>query len=368
MILMNDFKAEPVAVREAMLAAAQRVIDSGWYVLGRECESFEQEWASACGVRRGVGVGNGMDAIEIALRALDIGPGDEVITTPMTAFATVLAILRAGAVPVLADIDPHTALLSMDSVQRCLSPRTRAVVLVHLYGQLRSPLQWQAWCAQAGVALVEDCAQAHRATLAGRAAGSFGMAAAFSFYPTKNLGAAGDGGMLVTDDATLADRAAVLRNYGQSERYHHPVLGMNSRLDEMHAAMLSARLPWLEEFTQRRRAIAEAYRAGLRHPSVRLLAAPQEAGAHVHHLFVVTCAQRDALQVHLRECGVQALIHYPIPIQHQAPCTALRRDPQGLAASEQHAATCLSLPCHPQMRDTDVRQVIDTVNRFAAAT
>jgi dTDP-4-amino-4,6-dideoxygalactose transaminase len=238
---------------------------------------------------------------------------------------------------------------------------------VHLYGQLRDPLAWQTLCREANIAFIEDCAQAHGAALGGRAAGSYGVAAAFSFYPTKNLGAAGDGGMLVTTDAALAERGAVLRNYGQSERYHHPVLGLNSRLDEMHAAMLSARLPWLAEFTQRRRAIADAYRAGLRHPAVHLLALPQEATAHVHHLFVVTCAAREALQAHLRERGVQSLIHYPVPIHHQAPCTALRRDPQGLAASEQHAATCLSLPCHPQLGDADVQQVIDAVNRFAAA-
>jgi dTDP-4-amino-4,6-dideoxygalactose transaminase len=364
MILMNDFKAEPPALREAMLAAAARVLESGWYVLGTECESFERQWAQACGVARGVGVGNGMDALEIALRALGIGPGDEVITTPMTAFATVLAILRAGAVPVLADIAPTTALMNIASVRRCLSPRTRAVMLVHLYGQLRDPLDWQALCREAGIALIEDCAQAHGAALAGRAAGSYGVAAAFSFYPTKNLGAAGDGGMLVSTDAALADRAAVLRNYGQSERYHHPVLGMNSRLDELHAAMLAARLPWLEPFTQRRRAVAAAYRAGIHHEAITLMAPPQEAAAHVHHLFVVTCTQREALQAHLKACGVQSLIHYPVPIHHQPPCTTLRRDPQGLAASERHAATCLSLPCHPQMDDGAVQQVIDAVNRF----
>lgn len=185
MILMNDFRAEPPALTEAMLAATQRVLASGWYVLGKECEAFERRWAVVCGLAHGVGVGNGMDAIEVALRALDIGAGDEVITTPMTAFATVLAVLRAGATPVLADIEPESALLSMASVRRCLSPRTKAVLLVHLYGQLRDMPAWQLLCRDAGIALIEDCAQAHYAMLGGKAAGSFGAAGAFSFYPPR---------------------------------------------------------------------------------------------------------------------------------------------------------------------------------------
>ena len=364
MILMNDFKAEPPALREAMQAAAARVFESGWYVLGRELEAFEREWAATCGVDHAVGVGNGMDAIEIALRALNIGPGDEVITTPMTAFATVLAILRAGATPVLADIDPDTALLSMASAERCLTPQTRAVVLVHLYGQVRNMRAWVDWCAQQGVALVEDCAQAHLAAQNGTTAGAFGAAGAYSFYPTKNLGAIGDGGMLVTRDEALAKRAATLRNYGQSVRYHHPELGLNSRLDEIQAAILSARLQWLAEFTQRRREIVEAYRVGIVHPDVRLLAAPEAESAHVYHLFVVCCEARDALQAHLQAHGVQTLIHYPIPVHQQPPCLDMRRDPQGLGHSEYHAARCLSLPCHPQMSDVDTAAVIAAVNAF----
>ncbi len=233
MILMNDFKAEPQEMREAMIDAARKVVESGWYVLGNEVASFERQWAEVCGVAHGVGVANGMDAIEIALRALDIGPGDEVITTPMTAFATVLAIIRSGAIPVLADIDPDTAILSRESVMRCLSSKTKAVVLVHLYGQIRQMPDWQALCEEHGIHLVEDCAQAHLAELQGRVAGSFGVIGAYSFYPTKNLGAVGDAGMLVTADASIAEKAQRLRNYGQSQRYHHPVRGMNSRLDEI---------------------------------------------------------------------------------------------------------------------------------------
>lgn len=364
MILMNDFKAEPLEVREAMLGAVRRVLESGWYVLGSEVAAFEKQWASICGVSYAVGVGNGMDAIEIALRALDIGPGDEVITTPMTAFATVLAIIRAGATPVLADINSETALLSMDSAMRCLTPKTKAVVLVHLYGQIRSMDEWTAFCGKHGIALIEDCAQAHLAAWHGKVAGSFGTAGAYSFYPTKNLGAAGDAGMLVTGDEALAQRVGRLRNYGQSVRYHHPELGMNSRLDEVQAAMLSERLKWLSEFTARRCEIAGAYRVGIRNPLVQQPALPEEPSAHVYHLFVVTCEQRDELQDHLHRHQVQSLIHYPVPIHKQEPCLNIARDPHGLGNSENYAAKCLSLPCHPQMTHDDIERVISMVNSF----
>lgn len=364
MILMNDFKAEPDEVRIAMLEAVKRVLDSGWYVLGKEVEAFEQAWAKACGVDHGVGVGNGMDAIEIALRALDIGPGDEVITTPMTAFASVLAILRAGATPVLADIDQDTALLSIESVRRCITPQTKAVLLVHLHGEVRNMHNWVRFCEEQGIILVEDCAQSHLATWQGKVAGSFGRAGAYSFYPTKNLGTPGDGGMLVTNDEAIAKKSSRLRNYGQSVRYHHPELGMNSRLDEIHAAMLAVRLKWLVEFTERRREIAATYRAGISNPLVKLLSAPQEHSSHSYHLFVVICEAREQLQAHLLKSGVQALIHYPIPVHHQEPCINLRRDPQGLGNSERHANSCISLPCHPQMTSSEVNQVIAAVNSF----
>lgn len=364
MILMNDFKAEPPELREAMLGAAERVLNSGWYVLGNEVIAFEKQWATACGVPHAVGVGNGMDAIEIALRVLDIGPGDEVITTPMTAFASVLAILRAGATPVLADIDPETALLSVDSAARCITPKTKAILLVHLYGQIRNMKVWSDFCAKHEIKLVEDCAQAHLATWKGKVAGSFGAAGAYSFYPTKNLGASGDAGMLVTKDESLAQRAGRLRNYGQSVRYHHPELGMNSRLDEIHAAMLAERMKWLTEFTETRRKIAKTYKEQITNPLVQQLAAPEEYSAHVFHLFVITCEQRDALQTHLQQLQVQSYIHYPITIHNQEPCLDIARDPQGLKNSEQHAATCLSLPCHPQMTGEDIATVIAAVNSF----
>ena len=364
MILMNDFRAESQEIRDAMLLAAKRVLDSGWYVLGREVESFERQWAEICSTAHAVGVGNGMDAIEIALRTLDIGPGDEVITTPMTAFATVLAVLRAGATPVLADIEANTGLLSMESAARCITPKTRAVLLVHLYGQVRDMDAWLEFCNQHAIELIEDCAQAHMAKWGGCVAGGFGRVGAYSFYPTKNLGAPGDAGMLVTKEEFIAERARRLRNYGQSVRYWHPDLGLNSRLDEIHAAILAERLRWLPEYTQRRCDIAAAYRKGIENSQVVFLAEPQEQSSHAYHLFVVICERRDALQAHLNENGVQVLIHYPVPVHWQKPCEQIIRDPHGLINSERHAATCISLPCHPQMSNADIASVVRAVNAF----
>lgn len=364
MILMNDFKAEPEALRVAELAAAERVLRSGWYVLGNEVKAFEAAWAHRSGTAYSMGVGNGMDAIEIGLRAMGIGSDEEVITTPMTAFASVLAILRAGATPVLADIEARTALLDPASVERCIGPRTKAILLVHLYGQVREMERWATLCDQHGIALLEDCAQSHLAQWDGKAGGSFGRFGAYSFYPTKNLGALGDGGALVSDDAVLAQRAAVLRNYGQSVRYHHPELGLNSRLDELQAALLLVRLEWLEGFTERRRQIAAAYHSGIANPSVQLMAVPAQAQSHVYHLFVVLCEQRNRLAQHLKAHGVETLAHYPVPVHCQATCKDMRRDPRGLGVAERHAARCLSIPCHPQMSDADVAQVIDAINAF----
>ncbi len=364
MIQMNDFKTEPEELVRQQIAAVERVLRSGWYILGNEVKEFEAKWADACAAKHCVGVGNGMDAIEIGLRCLGIGPGDEVITTPMTAFATVLAVIRAGGVPVLADIDPATALLDPTSVERCITSRTKAVLLVHLYGQMRNMERWAALCKQANILLLEDCAQSHLALWNGKAGGTFGAWGAYSFYPTKNLGAIGDGGALITDMEQVAAQAKVLRNYGQSERYHHPELGLNSRLDELQAAILRVRLNWLDSFTKRRKEIGEAYYSGIHNPRVHTLARPENADSHVHHLFVVCSAERDRLASHLKERGVGTLIHYPVPVHHQKPCAGIRKDLQGLKHAEKHAAECLSIPCHPQMSDTDVRTVIEAVNAF----
>jgi len=364
MIEMNDFKAEPEDLIQQELLAVERVFRSGWYILGKEVGEFEQRWAACCGVKFGIGVGNGMDALEIGLRSLQIGPGDEVITTPMTAFATVLAILRSGATPVLADIDPETALLDPKSVERCISSHTKAVLLVHLYGQVREMERWTDLCHNAGIYLLEDCAQAHLAQWQGHIAGSFGTWGAYSFYPTKNLGAIGDAGILVTQDETIATQAKILRNYGQSKRYHHPELGLNSRLDELQAALLLTRLDWLKEFTLRRQYIAQQYFLGIENARIELLAPPINPENHVYHLFVVQCAERDRLSAYLKERGIASLCHYPLPIHYQKPCQDLKRDPNGLRYSEQYADQCLSIPCHPQMNQISINTVLEALNSF----
>jgi dTDP-4-amino-4,6-dideoxygalactose transaminase len=361
---MQDFQALPAAMQVADRDAALRVLASGHYVLGKEVAAFEAEWAAACGSAAAVGVGNGMDAIEISLRAIGIGPGDEVVTTAMTACATVLAIVRAGAVPVLADIDPGTGLLDRDSVARCLSTRTRALLLVHLYGQMRDVQGWQAFTEQAGIVLLEDCAQAHLAREGDRVAGTFGPLGAYSFYPTKNLGAAGDGGAIIGSDPAAIDACRVLRDYGQRGKYHHVVAGLNSRLDEMQAAILRARLPWLQSLNQRRRDIATRYRERLSNPLVRLLEPPLAPENHVHHLFVVRCERRDELAAHLRTLGVDSAVHYPVPMHRQEACRGARIDPEGLPATEAHARTCLSLPCHPFLDDASVEAVVAAVDAF----
>lgn len=363
-VSMTGFAREPQELRLEVLESCRRVIDSHQYVLGSEVGAFEKAWAASCGTDHAIGVGNGLDAIEISLRAVGIGPGDEVITTSMTAFATVLGIIRAGATPVLADVDPNTALLSLESVKRCVSPRTRAVLLVHLYGQIRDIENWQSFCQTQGIELIEDCAQAHLAKSKGHIAGSFGRVGAYSFYPTKNLGALGDAGAVVTSDDEVADVASRLRNYGQRTRYVHSDLGLNSRMDEIQAAILSARLKWLERFTSRRREIAEIYQGEISNERIRKLSPPEHPESHNYHLYVVCCDDRDALGRSLSCKGIDSLIHYPVPLQQQRVGYEFKSDRRGLQVSEEHAATCLSVPCHPQMTSLDIERVIDALNSF----
>lgn len=363
-VLINDFRRDPEELITSQVAAVERVLRSGQYVLGPEVVDFEKKWADYSGVPFSVGVGNGLDAIEIGLRAIGVGVGDEVITTGMTAIASVLGITRAGATPVLADIDPRTALLDPESSARCITSRTRAIMPVHLYGQVRGMDGWRRFCSDHGIFLVEDCAQAHGAVESDTPAGAFGEWGACSFYPTKNLGAVGDGGALNTTCESTALTARKLRNYGQSERYHHPLLGLNSRLDELQAALLSERLKFLPQFTERRKGIASAYYSGISTEKVKLLDPPLEPSAHVHHLFVVLAIDRYKLGAHLATRGIQTLIHYPIPVHYQQPYAKIIRDPEGLTATERHATECLSIPCHPNMTDEDVDHVINSINDF----
>jgi dTDP-4-amino-4,6-dideoxygalactose transaminase len=363
-VLLNDFRRLPSTLRHELLLAAAQVLESGRYVLGEHMSAFERSWAAYCGTNYAVGVGNGMDAIEIGLRSCNVGPGDEVITTPITAFATVLGILRAEAIPVLADVDPSTGLLDPRSVVRCITQRTRAVLLVHLYGQMRAIDIWEKLCASHNICLFEDAAQAHGASWQARRAGSVGRWAAYSFYPTKNLGCIGDGGALCTNDKLVSETASKLRNYGQADRYHHPIRGLNSRLDELQAAFLQRLLVHFPEATLRRQRIAAQYHERFRSPRVTLLAKPLAPESHVYHLFVVRTSSREALQSHLADRKVQSLIHYPVCVHLQPPTLELARDPDGLPAAEQFANECLSIPCHPYMNESEIERVISAVNTF----
>lgn len=366
-IAANDFRREPEELLQAELAAVERVLRSGWWILGAEVEAFEQAWALHCGSSNAVGVANGLDAIEIGLRALGVGPGDEVITTPVTAYATTLAIQRCGAVPVFADIDPSTGCLAADSVASCISASTRAVLPVHLYGRAADLDALVDVCDAHGLALIEDCAQAHGARHRGRPVGSVGRCAAWSFYPTKNLGAIGDAGALTTADAEVAKAARCLRNYGQSDRYHHDLAGMNSRLDELQAALLRVRLPWLDAWTSRRREIAARYRRGIDHPLLEPLSEEPDPDSHVHHLYVLRTPDRDGVRSLLQQRGVSTLIHYPLPCTQQKALAEHRIAPGGIPHALEHCRTCFSLPIHPFLRDDEVSRVIDACNQLPAA-
>ena len=341
-------------------AAIDRVLRRGWFVLGPELEAFEAEFAAAAGARFAVGVGNGTDAIALLLRASGIKPGDEVIVPAMTAAFTALGVMAAGALPVIVDVDPETLMLDVDACEASLTSRVTALLPVHLYGQGADMDGLRQLAARRHLLLIEDCCQAHLATYRNQPVGTFGAGGAFSFYPTKNLVALGDAGAGVTADATVADRIRRLRNGGQSERYAHDEPGVNSRLDELQAAILRARLARLPDWTERRRALAQLYRRHLE--GVIVMPREREPG-HVYHLFPVRSPQRDRLQKHLRDEGIGTLVHYPKPLSAQPAFETCRRDACAHAADA--ARELLSLPLHPRLTDGDVERVAGAVRRFS---
>ena len=343
------------AIRDAM----QRVVSRGWFVLGPEVEQFEAEFASAMGAPHAVGVGNGTDALALILRALGIGAGDEVITTPLSAAYTALAITMCGATPIFADIDPIRFTIDPARIAAAIGPRTRALLPVHLYGQAADMTAIERLASTHNLAIVEDCCQAHLATAGGRPVGTIGIAGAFSFYPTKNLGACGDGGAVITRDRALADRIKRLRNGGQTDRYHHQELGMNSRLDEIQAAVLRARLPRLQAWTARRREIAALYRTSLTGGKLDL---PDECDAgHVYHLFAARARDRNTLQARLASDGIETLVHYPLPIPRQAAFA--RFATADYPCAEQVCGDIVSLPLNPRMTNDDVAAVVAALRK-----
>lgn len=344
------------AIREAMT----RVMDRGWFVLGPEVDAFEQEFAAASGAPYAVGVGNGTDAIALVLRALGVGAGDEVITTPLSAAFTALAIVMTGARPVFADIDPERMTLDPASAERAITRRSVALLPVHLYGQPADMASLAALASRKGLALVEDCCQAHLATCGGQPVGTFGAAGAFSFYPTKNLGALGDGGAVITRDPALAERIKRLRNGGQAGRYDHVEPGVNSRLDDLQAAVLRARLPLLQGRTAERRALASEYRARLEGTAAVNVPIEVDSG-HVYHLFPIRSPRRSQLQAHLRTAGIDTLVHYPVALTQQAAFASA--DPADCPNAIRVAGQVLSLPLYPGLPLDSVRAVADAVRK-----
>ena len=355
-IAFNDLRPQYAALRAELDAAVARVLERGWFILGPELEAFEAEFAAYCGARHAVGVGSGTDALHLALRACGVGPGDEVITVAFTAVPTINAISLAGARPVFVDVDPATRTMDPAQVEAALTPRTRALLPVHLYGHAADMAPLQAIAQRHGLWLIEDAAQAHGTTYRGQRTGTLGHLAAFSFYPTKNLGAYGDAGAVVTNDDALAARLRLLRNYGQTDRYHHQIEGVNSRLDEVQAAILRVKLRHLDAWNAARRERAARYSAALAG-----LTTPREASwtHHTYHLYVVEVPQRTRVQQALSEAGIGTLVHYPVPAHLQPAYAHLGVARGTLPVSERLGDTVLSLPLYPELP-------LEQVDRVAA--
>jgi len=354
-----DLQAQISSLQPALGQAIQEVLDRGDFILGEAVSAFEAEWARFCGVKHAVGVDSGLSALELALRASQIGDGDEVITQANTFIATVGAIMAVGARPVLVDCDEEGQ-LDHALVERAITKRTKAILPVHLYGKIGDIERLLELAGTAGVRVIEDACQAHGAIYGGRRAGSFGWAAAFSFYPAKNLGAFGDGGMLVTNDDDVAKTVRTLRNYGSKAKYEHVALPLNHRLDTIQAAVLRVKLPHLDGWNARRQYLADAYREHLFGGPVGLPSSTQE-GRHVYHLFVVQVAQRDALRATLSAQGIETGIHYPIPLHAQPVLRGLGYHLGAFPNAERLAAHSLSLPMYPEMPLPHVERVAEAI-------
>jgi dTDP-4-amino-4,6-dideoxygalactose transaminase len=344
--------------QEEIKAAIQRVVDSGWYILGRETELFEQEFAAYCGVKHCIGVGNGLDALSLILRAYDIGPGDEVIVPSNTFIATWLAVTYVGATPVPVEPDERTYNINPELIEAAITPRTRAIMPVHLYGQPADMAPIIDIGKRHGLRVIEDAAQAHGAKYHGVRTGGLGDAAGFSFYPGKNLGALGDGGAVTTNDDGLAAKIRMLRNYGSTVKYHHDVQGVNSRLDELQAAVLRAKLPHLDEENAARAVVARIYTASLKITPL-ILPFVLEGVEPVWHLFVVRTMQRQHLKAGLDEHGVGSMIHYPIACHRQKAYSDIAWPDLSVAESMQHEI--LSIPISPYLIADDVSKVVNAI-------
>ena len=362
-----DLRAPYEELKEELDAACRRVIESGWYILGKELSSFEEEFADYCGARFCVGVGNGLDALHLILRAMNIGQGDEVLVPSNTYIATWLAVSYAGASPVPVEPNPQTFNLDPSGIEDKITPRTKAILAVHLYGQPADLDAITQTARKHDLAVIEDAAQAHGARYRGRRTGALADAAGFSFYPSKNLGALGDGGAVVTDDEALADRVRVLRNYGSHVKYYNEMKGFNSRLDELQASVLRVKLSHLDDWNKRRQRIAEFYSQSLKGIPGLMLPWVPELTDPVWHLFVVRHAERERLQEHLAAAGIDTLIHYPLPPHLQTAYSEMRFSAGAFPEAERMAAEVLSLPMGPHLTQSQQERVVTEIQTFANA-
>lgn len=360
-IPLNDLKRHNASLQEVLRGAMSRVLESGWFILGPEVEAFEQEFAAYCGTVQCVGLANGTEALEIGLRALGIGPGDEVATVANAGMYSTTAIRAVGATPRYAEIDPSTLLMTPQGLEAAITPRTRAVIVTHLYGRLAEMDALLAIARRHHLALIEDCAQAHGAQSRGKRAGSWGDVGCFSFYPTKNLGALGDGGAIVTSDVQVAQRTRQLRQYGWTSKYHSEVsAGRNSRLDELQAAVLRAKLAYLDAWNETRQVIAARYALALADTGLLL---PPEAirGGMIYHLYVIRWKQRDALQAALKRHHIGCEVHYPVPDYLQLACADLGYRRGLLSVTESACAEVLSVPCFAELTMAEVDRAAQSI-------
>jgi dTDP-4-amino-4,6-dideoxygalactose transaminase len=347
---------------EEFLEASERVLKSAWYILGKEVTAFEDKYAQFCGTNRCVGLNSGLDALILAIRALGIGEGDEVIVPANTYIATVLGITENGATPIFVEPDKYYN-LDPEKIEASITSKTKAILPVHLYGQACQMDRIMEIAKKHGLFVIEDCAQAHGSYYNKTMTGSFGTIGCFSFYPTKNLGAFGDAGAIVTNNSDLAEKISMLRNYGSKIKYYNEIEGVNSRLDEIQAALLRVKLSHLYELTEERKKIANNYIQGIKNDTV-ILPQTVDGADHVYHLFVIRTKERDALQNHLKNLGIQTQIHYPVP-PHLADCYQYLGYKKGdFPITEKYASESLSLPLYNGMTDEEIEYVINAINTF----